>query len=216
MSPLLRRLACLALAAVWAGSAAAQLPAPNDPAFEYETAMNYLTGQGVARDPVEAVAWLRKAAQQGHAEAQVQLGVCFQSGTGVPADAEQAFEWFRKAAEQGNPRGQLQLGLAYQRGRGVPVDIAKGLELVRKAAEAGHPKAQLDLGLAYRDGFGTNPDPEQAAFWVALSASQGSPVARAVLPQVRSKLAPEQRAAVAQRVEAWRKQHPAQPVAEGP
>ena len=37
----------------------------------------YAMGRGVAKDQVEAVKWYRKAAEQNHAEAQYNLGVCY-------------------------------------------------------------------------------------------------------------------------------------------
>ena len=38
--------------------------------------------RGVAQDWVQAVAWFRRAAEQGHAEAQHNLGACYQLGDG--------------------------------------------------------------------------------------------------------------------------------------
>ena len=57
-------------------------------------------GQGVAKDEVEAVKWYRKAAEQNHAAAQYNLGVCYANGQGVAKDEVEAVKWYRKAAEQ--------------------------------------------------------------------------------------------------------------------
>ena len=63
----------------------------------------YLNGRGVPQDDAQAVAWWRKAAVQGHAGAQYNLGVAgYGNGDGVPQDYTQAVEWYRKAADQGN------------------------------------------------------------------------------------------------------------------
>jgi hypothetical protein len=43
----------------------------------------YTNGQGVAQDYKEAVAWYRKAAEQGHTGAQNNLGVSYAKGQGV-------------------------------------------------------------------------------------------------------------------------------------
>ena len=43
-----------------------------------------------------------KAAEQGLAGAQSNLGVCYSEGRGVPQDDKQAVFWFRKAAGQGD------------------------------------------------------------------------------------------------------------------
>ena len=48
----------------------------------------------------EAFKWFGKAAEQGHAEAQYNLGVCYRAGQGIERDFEHAANWFRKAAEQ--------------------------------------------------------------------------------------------------------------------
>ncbi len=76
----------------------------------------------VEQDDAEAVKWFRKAAQQGLADAQFQLGAMYDKGRGVKQDAAEAVEWFRKAAEQGFADAQLGLGAMYERGRGVKQD----------------------------------------------------------------------------------------------
>jgi TPR repeat protein len=43
-------------------------------------------GQGVPKNDAEAVMWWRRAAEQGDATAQVNLGAAYQFGTGVPTD----------------------------------------------------------------------------------------------------------------------------------
>ena len=57
----------------------------------------------------EAVKWFRKAAEQGHADAQYHLGWCYRKGEGVPQDTAEAVKWWRKAARQGNFRAQYWL-----------------------------------------------------------------------------------------------------------
>ena len=71
----------------------------------------YFEGRGVSQDDAQAAAWYRKAAEQGYAEAQSNLGEMYVKGQGVPQDYEQAVAWTRKAAEQGNAGGQTNLGL---------------------------------------------------------------------------------------------------------
>ena len=38
-----------------------------------------------------------KAAEQGDADAQYNLALCYKNGTGVEKDAEKAVEWYQKA-----------------------------------------------------------------------------------------------------------------------
>ena len=49
-----------------------------------------------------ALHWLLKAAEQGDADAQQNMGVCYELGIGVKKDKQEAVKWYRKAAEQGN------------------------------------------------------------------------------------------------------------------
>ena len=64
----------------------------------------YKNGRGVARDDKAAVKWSRKAAEQGLATAQANLGEMYERGLGVAQDDKKAVEWLTKAAEQGDPR----------------------------------------------------------------------------------------------------------------
>ena len=66
----------------------------------------YHLGQGVRRDYAEAVKWFRRAAEQGLAQAQGNLGACYAKGLGVPQDYVEAYAWFVLAEENtrgGNP-----------------------------------------------------------------------------------------------------------------
>ena len=62
----------------------------------------FANGFGVAKDEVAAVSWYRKAAEQGNAQAQTNLGWMFAHGLGVSKNRAEAINWYRKAAEQGN------------------------------------------------------------------------------------------------------------------
>ena len=62
----------------------------------------YERGCGVVQNDATAVEWYRKAAGQGYANAQCNLGVMYAKGCGVLQNDATAVEWFRKAAEQGD------------------------------------------------------------------------------------------------------------------
>ena len=62
----------------------------------------YYYGKGVAQDNAEALKWYRKAAEQGHASAQYNLGYMYEYGIGVAKDLHEARKWYQKAAAQGN------------------------------------------------------------------------------------------------------------------
>lgn len=56
----------------------------------------------ITPDYPRAVNWFRKSAAQEHAQAQIQLGICYGFGLGIPLDEVEAVKWFRKAAEAGS------------------------------------------------------------------------------------------------------------------
>ena len=58
----------------------------------------YVGGQGVRQDYAQAVVWLRKAAEQGNALGQVNLGTMYDHGHGVPQDYVQAHMWYNLGA----------------------------------------------------------------------------------------------------------------------
>ena len=62
---------------------------------------------------------IRKAAEQGDADAQFNLGAMYANGAGAELDIVEAVNWYRKAAEQGNSAAQFNLGVSYRDGLGV-------------------------------------------------------------------------------------------------
>jgi TPR repeat protein len=66
----------------------------------------YQHGQGAKQDYAEAICLYRKAADQGYADAQVNLGVLYENGAGVKRNLFEALRWYRKAADQGDTDAQ--------------------------------------------------------------------------------------------------------------
>lgn len=69
-----------------------------DASAQYNFGVMYARGEGVPKDDVEAVTWVRKAAEQGLTEAQSTLGVMYAQSTGVPKDYATAYMWVNLAA----------------------------------------------------------------------------------------------------------------------
>ena len=63
--------------------------------------------------------WFTLAAEQGHADAQLNLGRMYYKGQGVPQDEKTAGKWITLAAEQGHVSAQAILSTMYTSGRGV-------------------------------------------------------------------------------------------------
>jgi TPR repeat protein len=102
----------------------------------------------------EAVKWFRKAAEQGSAEGQYNLGVMILRGTGVRQNSTEAVQWLRKAGEQGDVDAQLTLGQVYagdyaseynEASAEVAPDPAESEKWYRMAAEQGNAEAQAAL-----------------------------------------------------------------------
>lgn len=74
-----------------------------DPDAQFAIAKAYKNGAIVAPDPEEAVRWLRRAANKGHAAAQFELGLAHLYGDGAPVDEAEAYRWFARAADLDYP-----------------------------------------------------------------------------------------------------------------
>jgi hypothetical protein len=55
----------------------------------------------VAQDDGQAVAWWRRAADQGDTIPAFRIGAMYEAGRGVPRDLVQARAWYEKAAARG-------------------------------------------------------------------------------------------------------------------
>ena len=96
----------------------------------------YLDGRGLPQDYTQAVNWYRKAADQGLATAQENLGDLYFLGKGVTQDYSKAVYWYLKAAEQGYGKAQYNLGNMYHYGRGVTQSYAEDYFWTSLAASA--------------------------------------------------------------------------------
>ena len=117
--------------------------------------------------------WCRKAADQGQAEAQHNLGRMYYNGEGVDQSDAMAVEWWRKAADQGLARAQHDLAIMYDKGKGVDQSKALAAEFYRKAADQGHPPAQFNLATMHENGEGVDQSDEVAINLFILAADQG-------------------------------------------
>jgi len=90
--------------------------------------------------------WLKKAADQGLAEAENRLGVCYQNGQGVPKSYTKAYYWYKKAATQGNGDADENIGRMYYRGEGgLPQNTEKANFWFEKAVRNGDSFAKVEI-----------------------------------------------------------------------
>ncbi len=74
--------------------------------------------------PDLAVAWLKRAAEQGDRDALFWLALATYSGKGVARSATRGFDLMRRAAELGDARAQISVSISYRIGAGVARDPA--------------------------------------------------------------------------------------------
>jgi len=101
--------------------------------------------------------WLQRAADLGHAPAQVQLG-----HLNLVGRPQVAVSWFRKAASQGERLGLYNLGEAYYQGHGVGQSYAEAAKYYRQAAAKGETGAMIHLAGMVSDGQGVEQDHTEA------------------------------------------------------
>ena len=77
-------------------------------------------GRGVEKNPEDACAWFRQAANRDHVPSQAALGMCLAGGLGAPVDRKEASYWLYRAGKAGNMQAIEVLG-AERIGHGVRV-----------------------------------------------------------------------------------------------
>jgi hypothetical protein len=149
----------------------------------------YATGQGVVQDNTQAMAWYRRAADQGNTEAQTALAK-MPRGSGVTeADLDAAAV------------GQAVTLQPATRAAETP------LADLRTLAEQGDATSQYGLGVLFADGRGVLQDDVQAHKWLNLAASRAPSDKQAGYAKARDTIAarmtPEQRAEAQRLAREW-------------
>ncbi len=162
-------------------------------------------------DPVQALHWLRRAADNGIASAQLGLAQRLAKGDDLPQDHKAAAAWYRKvaaAAEQPtrpplgwpdlyayhHPRlrpgewqavqiARLELAELHLAGLGVAKEPARAASLLQDAAEAGWGQAAVKLAELFRRGEGVPRDLSQTRRWLRAAVEAGYQPA---LPQLQA------------------------------
>lgn len=119
-----------------------------------------------------ALEYFRLAAEQGHPQAQYNLGRIYQTGAeNTEADIPLALHWYRKSAAQGCPEAEFMLAECAFHGTGTPQNREKAVSIYRELAQKGYPEARRRLADCLNQGTGTDPSPEQAAEWYLKAAT---------------------------------------------
>lgn len=147
-------------------------------------ALLFQKGEGVPKDDAKAVAWFSKAAEQGNADAEGNLGALYFLGSGgLPKNAPLAVSWMRKSAEHGNVTMQDGVGSYYSAASlmGGTTDPAQAIYWWSKAAENGYAPSMRRLGLAYTAGQLVPKDEAVAMSWFRKAAEKGDAAAQVSL-----------------------------------
>lgn len=160
---------------------------------------------GAMPDYADAERWLRLAAMQGDADAQLWLGIGYERASFGVTDYREALRWLRKAAEQGHPNAQFCLGQMYEYGEGVPENDSVAASWYRKAADhspylGGVWEAEVQLAYMYRDGR-LPEDNVQAYMWFSIVGGEND------MKRVAGRMSKAQIVQSQQMAEDWIKQH---------
>ena len=131
----------------------------------FDTAINSLG----RKEFTTALQLFTDLANRGMAEAQINLGMMFESGQGVLQNFDEAIKWYQLAASQGLIKAQEKLnllvskaaaaqvnfglGVAFENGQGVPQDIMEAIRWYQLSADRGLIKAQEKLNLLLNKKF---------------------------------------------------------------
>ncbi len=138
-------------------------------------------------DPSQVVPLERKAAEQGHFVAQLNLGNDLMEGKYAERNTSEGVMWITRSAEAGFSHAQLLLGMIYIDGQIVPADPVNGERWLRKAAERGHPAALSELARLYASLEGAPRDPAFTETILVRGAEQGNAVAQYQLARMYRK-----------------------------
>ncbi|MBE1236332.1 sel1 repeat family protein [Phaeovibrio sulfidiphilus] len=107
-----------------------------DPEGSYLLGLQYMTGDGVARDTAKGLSLLRKASKKGNPFAPYALGGAYFYGSGVKRDLAEAARWYETGARRGDYRAGHMLGRLYSQGLGVEQDPIRGFAWCSTGAHA--------------------------------------------------------------------------------
>jgi hypothetical protein len=102
---------------------------------QYKLGELYDYGIGVDANTSEAVAWYRRAAENGHLKAQDSLGTYLYVGRGCEQNYFEAIKWLRKSMAKAYGINLLWLADCYAEGKGTPVDLCEAYMLYKVIAE---------------------------------------------------------------------------------
>jgi TPR repeat protein len=126
-------------------------------------------------DTKHAVPFLKQAAELGNAEAQYNLGYCYQQGVEVLKNDSIANTWFLKSAKQGWLNAQFKIAYSYAFGRGVTKNDEQAFFWSLQCAKQGDPECMYNVVSCYQGGIGTNKNADSVLVWATRLAILKNP-----------------------------------------
>jgi len=113
-----------------------------DPLAQHELGLRFLLGEGVPADTVQAVYWIKKAADQNLTSAKYNYAILLINGIGVQWDPFNAFTLFQSAASDGMVQAQYVVGILYTDNLTVKRDYNLAYYWIKKAADNDYDPAR--------------------------------------------------------------------------
>ena len=155
---------------------------PKNADAQFELGQKYHLWKYKSRNITKAKQYYKLAAEQGHLDAQYNLGLLLK-------DVKGAVYWFSLAAEKGHLDAQKKLGSMYYEGREVPHNYNEAIKWYTMAAYQSDINAQRKLGLCYIE---ADADYVKAYAWLTMAAEQGSNMSRKKRDQISKEMTSEQ------------------------
>jgi TPR repeat protein len=142
---------------------------------QYQMAIVYQQGYGVAKDGMKALTLFKLAAKQNYSDAQFELALIYSEGKLVPQDLKKAYALTYKAAKKGLASAQFNLAVMFANGTGVKQNDFKASRWYQNAADQNYALAQYNLALLYNDGKGVEKSTEMSLVWNTIASWNGYP-----------------------------------------
>ena len=169
---------------------------------QYKLAIKYRDGDCLEQNQKLYVQWIKQAAMQGHAKAQI----AYADYLLLSGDRNNAFNYYKQAANKGDNEAKIKVSTLVASNeneissllklyRNVsqnedPINLFRFADLLlktaltnadreeafsffKKAADKNYPNAQYQIGIMFRDGVGTKRNPVEMEKYLTFAANQG-------------------------------------------
>jgi uncharacterized protein len=130
---------------------------------------------------------LLKMAEEGDADAQIEIASRYMMGIGVDKDFKKSFYWTEKSANQGNAKALNTLGIFYTGfSEIVDTDLEKAHKLFLKSADLGFTGAYINIAEGYKAGAGVEKSFDKAVYWYEKAIKEGDEPAKSILEDLKA------------------------------